>query len=394
MKKWTAVQYDVSKKLAEVPTKRVKIPAGITLLLIIELEDDLYKRLIKDPVWIHRVQERANAKALPVIEALKTKVKDADAKAEKFDTKTAAIFSNDLNAFLKQKMDAAGAEMAKDVDKFFEEYKKGQTDLLKFRIKSGAKITLNGISIVGAVAVSAASHGALAPAGIVAIARSGVVIAQECAKLATTADQIAKLIQGELKILQAILIKDMANASTKQKVAQGTKEAALGVVSGLLGVETPSLKNCKSHIEVHKVDIAKLDKQSHELGKTIPHAMDEEEKWRKKFDDAKKSLPADKVGKIVQKKEQAEKALHQMLEATFKVGKAVNRANERQELFEKTLAAMEKGVPEWVGYFQTATTLAVDIGLAIGSASSLLDGALSVLSAAEVDITSELVDRV
>jgi len=42
--------------------------------------------------------------------------------------------------------------------------------------------------------------------------------------------------------------------------------------------------------------------------------MDEEEKWRKKFAAAKKNLPADKVGKVVQKRERTEKALHQMIE--------------------------------------------------------------------------------
>jgi len=71
----------------------------------------------------------------------------------------------------------------------------------------------------------------------------------------------------------------------------------------------------------------------------------------------------------------------------------VNRAHDRQKVFEKTLAAMEKGVPGWVKYFQTATTLVVDIGLAVGGASSVLDGALAVLTAAEVDIGSELVDH-
>ncbi len=148
MKKWTAVQYDLSKNLAAVPTKLVKIPAGLTLLLIIELEDELYTRLAKDSVWLARMQEEANAKALPVIESLKVKIKDADEKVAKFDAKTAVIFSNDLNAFLKQKMDLAGVEMAKEIDKYFEEYKKNQKDLTKFRIKSGTKITFNAISIV------------------------------------------------------------------------------------------------------------------------------------------------------------------------------------------------------------------------------------------------------
>ncbi len=107
--------------------------------------------------------------------------------------------------------------------------------------------------------------------------------------------------------------------------------------------------------------------------------MDEEEKWRKRFDDAKKDMPADKVGKIVVHKEKAEKALQQMIDATIKANQAIEEANDRQEKFEKTLDAMMKGIPAWLGYAQQATSLGLTMGLHMGEVGNILDSALKIV---------------
>jgi hypothetical protein len=389
MKKWTAVQYDISKKLlAEVKPQRVKIEQGMNLYLVIELEDEAYNKLAKDPTWAHRMQEKANAKVQPVLERVKKAVEEADKKALKFNPKTAEIFAKDLNQLVKGQLDNAARDMASEIDRYFEEYKKGQKELTKFRIKSTGKIVLNAIVITGSVAVTAATHGAFAPAGIVAIVRGGLVITQECAKLATTADQIAKLIQAELLILKKIMIEDLEKATKAGKITQGAKEVGLQLLSAALGVETPNLKNCEDHIKVHKVDIAKLEGQSHDISRLIPKAMDALKDWEKK-------QPSNFLTKAIVKGKIAamEKALDSMLNAAHKIGDAVNRANERQEKFEETIEAMKKGLPTWLGYVQTATTLVIDVGLAIGGAASVLEGALAVIQTAEVDIGSAVIDE-
>lgn len=379
MKKWTAVAYDVSKILGSVPTKHVKVPANITLELVIELEDAAFAKLSKDPSWIQKMHDKANAKVDPVMEALKKKVADADKKAGGFSPKTAEIFTKDLNEFIKLKMTAAGVEMGKEIDKFFEEYKKGKTDLLKFRLKSGGKIAFQALNIAGSAGVAVASHGALSPVAIMGIVKSAVAIGHECTKLALSCDQMGKLVQGELRILQKFMIEDLAKAKALGKIGQGVKEVGLNVLSGALGVDTPSLKNCKDHLAVHKVDISKVEQKSHTLSKAIYAAMDEEEKWRKRFDDAKKDMPADKVGKIVVHKEKAEKALQQMIDATIKANQAIEEANDRQEKFEKTLDAMMKGIPAWLGYAQQATSLGLTMGLHMGEVGNILDSALKIV---------------
>ena len=82
MKKWTAVEYDLTKKLMEgAQPKRVTIKPGMKLELIIELDDKVYAKLSKDSVWIQRMQTKANEKAKPTIELAIQMVKKADEKA-------------------------------------------------------------------------------------------------------------------------------------------------------------------------------------------------------------------------------------------------------------------------------------------------------------------------
>ena len=386
MKKWMAVEYDVTKVLSGLSVKHIQIPPGLKLQLEIELEDAAYGRLSRNSTWLQKMQEKANAKGVPILDSVKKKVVEMDGKAGGFDPKTAEIFSKDISTFTKQRLDAAGQDMAKEMEKLFEDYKKGQADLRTFRLKCGGKITFNVLKIVGATAAGGASHGVLAPIAIVGIAKSSIAISQECVKLALSADQVAKLIQGELLILKKVMTEDLAKAQTLGKIAQGAKEVGLNMLSGALGAESPSLKNCKTHIAVHKVAIAKLDAKSKGLSKGIYDAMDVEEKWRKKFESGKATLPAEKVGKIVQQKEKAEKALQKMIDATVTVNESIPKAEERQVLFEKTIDAMMKGIPAWLGYVQLATSLAITLGTNLGEADKILESALGVLETVEGDV--------
>ncbi|HZT34329.1 MAG TPA: hypothetical protein VFA15_00300, partial [Nitrososphaera sp.] len=379
MKKWTAVEYDLSKTINDqAKPQHVDIKPGMKLQLIIELDDSVYSRLSKDPSWLQKMQTKANDKSKESISKIVQQVKVTDQKAANFNPQQATIFSKDLATTVQKEMEAGGKAMATEVDKLFEDYKKGQSDLMKFRIKSGGKIVLSSLSVVASSAAAAASHGAATPLAIVSIMRSVVTISQECTKLALSADQFAKIIQGEIKTLALFMNQNMEKAKAKDKVLQSAKEIGLNMISGALGIETPSLKNCDEHIKVHKVDIAKLEAKSHDLSKQIHGAMDVEENWRKKFDVAKKTLPSDKVGKVVVHKEKVEKALHALIESTIKVNQAIERAEVRQGKFEKTLESMKKGVPEWTGYAKEATALAVDLALGMGEVEKVVETVLHV----------------
>jgi len=195
-------------------------------------------------------------------------------------------------------------------------------------------------------------------------------------------------------VLRKVMIEEVAKAKTGGKIAQGVKEVGLNLLAKVVGLETPSLKNCQSHIDLHGINIGKLDKESKKLSEKIYEAMDEQEKLNKALKAAKATLPADKVGKAAVSLEKAEKALDKLLQATIHVNEKVELAHARQEIFQKALDGMKAGIPEWLKYVDTACGLAADLAMGITDASNSASAALTAVMVLESTIGSEIIDRV
>jgi hypothetical protein len=389
---WKAVQFNLAKDIeGKVQPKRVKIPKDLDVEVNIDLDKEAYALLSKDPTWLQRMQTKAKEKADAAVADLVAAVKTAEAKSEKFDAKTAEIFSKDLTAAFEKRMQIAGNEMVKEIDKLFDDYKKGKAGLLKFRIKSGCKIGASVIAIAASTAITAASHGALTPFAGVAIVRGGVVIAQECAKLATGCSQVAKLVEGELVILKKVMGENLKNDELMTKLRRNGAETALGVLSGLAGAETPSLKNCRIHIELHKTDISKLDQESKRLSEKIYEIMDVGQDWDKRCKEAvKKGLPAEKIAKVQKGLKSSEDSLDKFLKATIKVNESVDTAWANHKRFDETLTSLSGGVGAWTKYVDTAVNLAVDIGIAVGDASKVVESVANTFIAVANDVDQAL----
>jgi len=396
-KKWNAVEYDAIKYLKSSlggKLKRVELPKTMRLEVVIELDDELYAALLKNPSWLQKMQSSAAAKGRSAMDDVGRQILLAEAKAQKFDAKAAAAFTRDVQALLEKGAQAASDEMAGLCEKLITDYKKGQKELTKFRVKCGGKIAVTAVLVTGGVVLSVTTFGGLTPLGIVGIVKGGLAIGQEIVKLALNADQVGKLIQGELIVLKKLMNEENAKAKTSGKVAQGAKEIGLNVFSKVLGVETPSLKNCQSHIEIHKIDIAKIEKKSKAFSETIYGAMDEQAKQAKALTEAKKTLPSNKVGKIAQQVDKVEKVLDELLKSTIKFNEAVERAEKRQEQFEKALNAMKEGLPGWVKWVDVAVGLTLDLATGVTDAASAVEKAVSGVSTAIQTISNETIDLV
>jgi chaperonin cofactor prefoldin len=374
--------------------KRIELPKTMLMEVVIELDDELYASLAKNPSWLQKIQTAAAAKARSAMDDVEKQILQAEAKAQNFDPKVAAAFTRDVQVLLEKGAKAASDDMADACEKLITDYKKGQKELLKFRVKCSGKIALTSVLVTGGVVLSVTTFGGLTPLGIVGIVKGGLAIGQEIVKLALDADKAGKLIQAELTVLKKLMNEENAKAKTSGKVAQGAKEIGLNVFSKVLGVETPSLKNCQSHIEVHKVDIAKIEKKSKDLSKTIYEAMDEQAKQAKALTVAKKTLPANKVGKISIQVDKVEKVLDELLKSTINLNESIERAEKRQEQFEKALDAMKDGIPGWVKWVDVAVGLSVDLATGITDASSALEKAVSGVSSAIQAIGNETIDLV
>jgi hypothetical protein len=79
------------------------------------------------------------------------------------DPKAGETVGKNLTDQFNGELQIAGHEMASEVNKLFESYKKGKPDLTEFRIKSSCKIAVSAIAIVDAAGVAVASHGTLTP---------------------------------------------------------------------------------------------------------------------------------------------------------------------------------------------------------------------------------------
>lgn len=189
----------------------------------------------------------------------------------------------------------------------------------------------------------------------------------------------------------------ISEASRSRKIGQAAKEIALNVVSRISGLETTSISNCNSRIELHKVDIDKLDKKSRELSEKIYGAMDIQEKWAKQFENAKQHLPANKVGKIRESLKSAENGLDTLIKSTIEVNRSIEKANNRQKSYEKAMEGMrgtsdgKDGInPQIISWIDFALSLGFDVATGLSEAETVVDKVLGTLTTTATSIESEL----
>lgn len=396
MKKWVAVKFDkLETKLKEkIQTKnyklqRIQLPPNVSIQLEIELEDELYKRIAANPTFVQRLQSSALKLADNALTDVATFIIAQDVKAAGFQQKIAATFGRDVTQMTNQKLQAAGNLMAKEAEKMFEDLKRTQKDLTRFRIRAGCKIGLSAIGIGASVAISAATAGAVSPLGALAIARSGVTIAQEVAKLAMNCNAVDKLIKADFAILKKIMNPDLTGKSIGTKAGQGLKEVGLNVLSKTTGVETTSLKNLKGRIDLLHVNVGKLDKESAKLSEKIYGIMDANKALEKTIKDAKLNRPASQVGKLSMKLQSAELQLHKLLENVVRVNEGITKANENHAKYLDAHQAMSSGIPGWVARVDMVVGIATDLGTGIADASSAIEKGLGAMVTVVTGIADE-----
>lgn len=441
-KKWMAVQKNIAKDLqAAAKPKHIEIPDRMMMGVELVLDDDLYKELSKNPTWLQRLQEMAKAEFDKVVADGAKLIRKADDKAANFNEAQAKLFTKDLNVALEKFCQKAANDMAVAAEKLFDDYKKGQKELQKFSLKAAGKIGLAVVAIVGSAVSTVFSGGAASPIAILGFVKSSLTVVQELTKItiaqAGKIDAADKVISVEMKALKKMMgeyaqkvealeaeiedkvaevakakgIKkpdDKAKADIRKelekdskfkaklkqlKAVQSAKEIGLNLISKAFGIETPSLKNCRSHMDVYKNSIAGIEKNIKKKSEQIYKAMDAAEALDKELSKALKSgADPKKIGKVTKTMEAAEGALDTLLKLVIEMNVAVDKANTRYDAFDKALEAMEAGVPAWVKFVDVVISGAVDIGLSIADAPNAIEKGLGAANTALSIIDSELID--
>jgi hypothetical protein len=399
IKKWVAVSFNsletkLKQKIASkgYNLQRVKLPPNINIQLEVNLEEEAYKKVATNPTFLQRLQSRALQVVDKTIDDIADTVIDQDKKSIKFNAQIAATFSADLTNWVKTKMEAAGKEMVIETDRMFMDLKRTHKELTRFQVKSGFKIGLSAVSIVAGTTLSIFTSGALSPLGIVGIVRSCVTIAQECGKLASTCGAMDKVIKGEFAVLKKILSPSLQGKSTSSKAMQGAKEIGLNMLSKTTGIESPSMKNLKTHLDLMHANIAKLDKSSEKLSKQIYGVMDAAKQWDKEFTKAKLSLPAMEVGKIKMSLDSSEKTLDTLLKNTIKVNESINQAHESHKNYTNAYTAMSAGIPGWVGKVDSVLGFIVDFSTGLADASSAIEKGCGTMITVVTALADEAID--
>jgi flagellar biosynthesis chaperone FliJ len=143
-------------------------------------------------------------------------------------------------------------------------------------------------------------------------------------------------------------------------------------------VESTSVKNVKGRIELHRIDIAKLDTKSKKYSEQIYKVMDLGKVWEKKVEDAiKAGLKPDKVSKVKAGLKSVEDALDKLLNSTIKVNEAVEKAWENQHRFEDTIKKLSEGVQAWTKWVDVVVGATVDIGIAVGKPDVIMEAVVN-----------------
>jgi hypothetical protein len=382
-KTWTAVDYDAAKALkSEVRNLEfIELPRKLDVQVVLELDEDLYKILAKNPTWLAKLQNKAMDEAEDAVKKGGKLLEAADKDAKTLDKKAAEASTREIQKKIEDLFDKASDDMAKVAAKLVDDYVKGDKALTAYKRKAWGKIAVTALTVAGG-AVLTAVGGGMNPVAWVSVVRGCITVAKELDKLASDTDSVAISIRKELNFLDKWLSDGIDAETKKGKLTKGVREVGLNFICKALNLNAvPSMKVCEEHIALHGKNITAIERESKKFSEGVYAAMDAQDAWAKEFNKAKATQPASAVGKVKIELEKAEKTLDSLVKNVISLNVTIEDAEKENVAFEKAFKALEDGLPGWSKYVDSAVSLGVDLYSGIHEAHSAVDKALSVVSA-------------
>jgi hypothetical protein len=104
---------------------------------------------------------------------------------------------------------------------------------------------------------------------------------------------------------------------------------------------------------------------------------------------AKRTMPAQQVGKLTSKLQTAEHTLDKLLKDIIKINEAIDRANKKHPEYVAAHAAMSSGIPGWITKVDWAIGLGMDLAVGIHDAQEALEKGLGAMVGAITSIADE-----
>jgi DNA repair exonuclease SbcCD ATPase subunit len=286
---------------------------------------------VADLCWpVVKKEAEATIKALEKADAIPDKAKREKAVKE------------ELDAF----NDAVAEKLIKVASGVFTSFAKDKKDYKVYKIKSGIKIAVNGLSLAASIALTAAAgwSGVGTVVGAVGMVRSAASLTQQIVNLSKDSQEIYKRILGNIVKLK----QQLSSSSIKANTA---KQVGATVLNKVFAVEIESLVVTVSAVEgdfklmLNKVkgnkvnavslskEIPKLMDQLSDLGKEIAKLEEIEKKTGKGGDKVKKAKDAEK---------KLESSLDKLLDKVHNIMAGVNSLEEWTVTYHKDIAEISK----------------------------------------------------
>ncbi len=373
-KTYTAYSRNIGPDLQKAVPNRVEIGA-VTLKIDLTLEDAGYKKVTGSPVWLQKVNETANKIVPTAIAGIAADIK----KAPQLNEKT-------ISAIVEKNGEAAATALARAIEAALATWVRDKKEYTSYKVKTAGKIVLGAVGIAASAATAALTAGAASPVAIIGMARSGIALAQNVAKLAMEAEGVERVIRADIVVLTKAFAKNKDSLAT-----QNLKEIGLAGIAAVLGVDTPTIKNCGERIVLYKNKITGLKKDHQEFAKAIYKLMDLQDGLKDKMKKAAKD--SNGLAKAEKSLKQAEAALDDVLKRVVGVGERIEKAEDRYKEYSKFIVALQSGVSGWTKYAQIVLSLAISLGSDIATHTSAVEKGLSELQSSLNTVGEEIVEH-
>lgn len=358
----------------------------------------------KDPLLADKMRKAAMAEADKLAKELATKLKAIVAKAEKKPNKADAIY-NDAKVNLSQFKTECQAAIDKVVLAEWEKLKKTNASYLKYKIKSGVKISYEvaKMTVSAGTATLSAFVGSVPSAvlGFLSVVKSMSKIMQEAARLG----QEAEIVGVELKTM----IDEVAAYYKSKNLKEGTvgaRELGIKIWEEITSHQAASISKCQKELSRFKNKISGLDLGAHKAAAELDKLIQEQEKAEAKIgeidkkvqsagvdDDSKKKLAAAKK-KIDASMDEVAAATQTNLEQVVALVERVERCKIGLGRLEPLVADLGKQVPQWSVEAQKFTPL-----LDFATAQSAMSAGIKVATVAgsvlqNTDVYDKMVEKI
>jgi hypothetical protein len=288
----------------------------------------------------------------------------------------------------------SSVELTNQVNSYISSNKAIKIAYRTYQFKCFTTVVTSTVAIAGGIAATAASFGATAPVAIIAIVRSCVGMGQAVYEMTKSADAVMKDIEDTFITIDAIYTKIDSNTKNPEwaKALNSAVEAGIGVLTGLLNFQFPSVETIKEKLKTLENKLAGLHVQRQNIGKEITAAKSAIEKYRQEVEkqrngpvsDLKKIALANANIKIF------EEACVRLREAAETMFKDISAAIVRQAEFKANLKTYKASMYKYVGKTSMVVGSSTALGLGVGAGGNGIEQGLGGL----VECLNFLLERI